>query len=192
MAFIDKYARRLGVTENLGLWDAENNVPFLESGKGKKNTYYVVSVDGTTNLDGFSSWVKDDWAYFDGKSWRKVDNTDPIASPPVTEPIGIVKEFAGIMAPSGWLFCDGSAVSRVTYAGLFAVIGITYGCGDGLTTFNLPNLNNPYSGSCEEDETDRAPPVSLTFNLPDFKGTLVLGKGSLSTFRSYTKHIIKY
>lgn len=44
-------------------------------------------------------------------------------------------------APTGWLICDGSAVSRTTYADLFAVIGTTYGAGDGSTTFGLPNLS---------------------------------------------------
>ncbi|MCW8965596.1 MAG: phage tail protein [Candidatus Pacearchaeota archaeon] len=45
---------------------------------------------------------------------------------------------AGASVPSGYLECDGSAVSRTTYADLFAVIGTTYGVGDGSTTFNLP------------------------------------------------------
>ena len=192
MAFIDKYARRLGVTENLGTWDAQNNVPFLESGKGKRNTYYVVSVDGTTDLDGFNNWVKDDWAYFDGKSWRKVDNTDPIINQPISDPVGVIKEFAGTVPPNGWFFCDGEAVSRVTYSALFAVIGVKYGCGDGSTTFNLPNLNNPYSNHCQTDDSNTEPPVTITFNLPDFKGSLVLGKGSLSTFKSAINSIIKY
>jgi microcystin-dependent protein len=48
--------------------------------------------------------------------------------------------FAGSSAPSGWLLCDGSAVSRTTYAALFAVIGTIYGAGNGSTTFNLPDL----------------------------------------------------
>lgn len=53
---------------------------------------------------------------------------------------GIVMPFAGTTAPQGWLLCDGSAVSRTTYSALFAVIGTTYGAGDGSTTFNIPNL----------------------------------------------------
>lgn len=53
---------------------------------------------------------------------------------------GIVMPFAGSTAPQGWMLCDGSAVSRTTYAALFAVIGTTYGAGDGETTFNIPNL----------------------------------------------------
>lgn len=55
-------------------------------------------------------------------------------------PIGVVQAFAGRTTPQGWLLCDGSAVSRTTYAKLFSVIGTTYGSGNGSTTFNLPNL----------------------------------------------------
>lgn len=55
-------------------------------------------------------------------------------------PIGVVQAFAGNTVPDGWLLCDGSAVSRTDYAGLYAVIGTTYGAGDGTDTFNLPNL----------------------------------------------------
>jgi microcystin-dependent protein len=52
---------------------------------------------------------------------------------------GTVLDFAGAVAPAGWLLCDGSSVSRTTYANLFAVIGITHGSGDGSTTFSLPD-----------------------------------------------------
>src|SRR5690606_19275689 len=51
-------------------------------------------------------------------------------------PPGAVIPFAGTNAPTGWLFCHGQEVSRTTYARLFAVIGTTYGAGDGSTTFN--------------------------------------------------------
>lgn len=53
---------------------------------------------------------------------------------------GVIQMFAGSTAPNGWLICDGSAVSRTEYATLYAVIGTTYGTGDGSTTFNLPDL----------------------------------------------------
>lgn len=55
-------------------------------------------------------------------------------------PSGLMMDFAGETAPAGWLICDGSAVSRTTYAGLFATIGTTWGIGNGTTTFNLPDL----------------------------------------------------
>jgi microcystin-dependent protein len=55
-------------------------------------------------------------------------------------PKGTVVPYAGASAPTGWLLCDGSAVSRTTYANLFDIIGTTYGTGDGSTTFNIPDL----------------------------------------------------
>lgn len=56
------------------------------------------------------------------------------------EPVGSIKMYGGSTAPSRWLICDGSAVSRTTYSALFDVIGTTFGTGDGSTTFNLPDL----------------------------------------------------
>lgn len=53
---------------------------------------------------------------------------------------GTVLPFAGTTAPSGWLLCYGQEVSRTTYANLFAIIGTTYGAGDGSTTFVVPDL----------------------------------------------------
>jgi len=55
-------------------------------------------------------------------------------------PTGAMIPFAGASAPTGWLLCDGSAVSRTTYATLFATLGTAYGVGDGSTTFNLPDM----------------------------------------------------
>ena len=55
-------------------------------------------------------------------------------------PTGSVLAFAGSSAPAGWMLCDGQPISRTTYSALFAVIGTTYGVGDGASTFNLPDL----------------------------------------------------
>lgn len=55
-------------------------------------------------------------------------------------PVGGIIEFGGTIAPGGFMICNGNAVSRTTYAELFAAIGIIWGAGDGSTTFNLPNL----------------------------------------------------
>jgi microcystin-dependent protein len=54
-------------------------------------------------------------------------------------PAGSRAIWSGGAVPAGWLACNGAAVSRTTYANLFAAIGTTYGAGDGSTTFNLPN-----------------------------------------------------
>ena len=55
-------------------------------------------------------------------------------------PVGTILQFAAPAPPSGFLSCDGSAVSRSTYSQLFAVIGVAYGAGDGGTTFNVPDF----------------------------------------------------
>lgn len=55
-------------------------------------------------------------------------------------PIGTITAYGGSTAPSGWLMCDGSEVSRAEYSLLFDVIGTAYGEGDGSTTFNLPSM----------------------------------------------------
>ena len=60
------------------------------------------------------------------------------------ELVGSVTAFAGNTLPEGWLLCNGAAVSKITYAALFDVIGATYGSGDGSTTFNLPNLSDKF------------------------------------------------
>lgn len=61
-----------------------------------------------------------------------------------TVPTGFVIACAMSEIPTGYLLCNGGAVSRTTYATLYAKIGTTYGVGDGSTTFNLPNLTNRF------------------------------------------------
>jgi microcystin-dependent protein len=61
------------------------------------------------------------------------------AQPAVATPPGNIAATARATAPSGWLICDGAAVSRTTYAGLYSAIGTAYGVGNGSTTFNLPD-----------------------------------------------------
>jgi microcystin-dependent protein len=73
-----------------------------------------------------------DTVQFDGTDWQKVK-----ARPSL---VGEVKMWAGSSLPAGYLWCDGSVISRTTYAGLFSVLGTTYGAGDGSTTFALPDL----------------------------------------------------
>lgn len=57
---------------------------------------------------------------------------------------GTITAYGAATAPTGWLLCDGTAVSRSTYADLFAVIGTTYGVGDGSSTFNVPDLQQRF------------------------------------------------
>jgi len=59
-------------------------------------------------------------------------------------PAGALMPYAGTAAPAGYLLCDGTAVSRTTYADLFAVVSTTYGAGNGTTTFNVPDLRQKF------------------------------------------------
>ena len=60
--------------------------------------------------------------------------------PGMLVPIGAILAYSGASAPTGWVLCDGAAISRTTYATLFANIGTNFGAGDGSTTFNVPDL----------------------------------------------------
>lgn len=84
-----------------------------------------ISVGGTTIIDSSGNWV--------GSSSGFTSNTP-----------GNVSAFAMSSAPSGWLKCNGAAISRTTYSALFASIGTTFGGGNGSTTFNLPDLRGEF------------------------------------------------
>ena len=83
-------------------------------------------------------------------------------------PVGVVQAYAGNTLPNGWLLCDGSAVSRTDYANLYAVIGDTYGAGDGSTTFNLPNLVDKFvegSATAGTEKSAGLPNITGSFDL---------------------------
>lgn len=63
-----------------GSWNASTNTPTIVSGVGTKGHYYVVSVAGSTNIDGITDWLPGDWIIFNGTAWEQIDNTDAVAS----------------------------------------------------------------------------------------------------------------
>ena len=67
-----------------------------------------------------------------------------VANMPSPIVAGTVAYLAMVTAPTGWLKANGAAISRTTYADLFAAIGTTYGAGDGSTTFNIPDLRGEF------------------------------------------------
>lgn len=91
-------------------------------------------VEGEVNIDG-DLLLKNF-----GGDWTNAGHVRGAPGTDATAPIASVLMTAASTAPSGYLLCDGTAVSRTTYAALFAIIGTTYGTGDGSTTFNVPNL----------------------------------------------------
>jgi hypothetical protein len=70
----------IGALVYKGTWDASSNTPTLVSSVGNKGDYYVVSVAGSTNLNGITDWQVSDIAVFNGSVWQKIDNTDAVFS----------------------------------------------------------------------------------------------------------------
>ncbi|WP_374520394.1 phage tail protein [Hydrogenophaga sp.] len=133
-----------GLTQvSYGLLSADNSsFPFALLGPA--NTI-ALSDDGTTNAAHYLTFA-------DGTAGQENLKTDTakLAYNPSTgdltgqAQVGDVKYTARNTAPAGWLKANGAAVSRTTYAALFAAIGTTYGSGNGSTTFNLPDLRGEF------------------------------------------------
>lgn len=94
-------------------------------------------------------------------------------------PVGSVVDFAGATAPSGWMLCYGQAISRTTYASLFAVIGTTFGVGDGSTTFNLPDLRGRVTAGKDNMGGTAASRVTVTYS--GITGTTLGSAGGLES-----------
>lgn len=102
-----------------------------------------------------------------------------------TVPAGAVAHFAMSSPPAGWLKANGAAISRVTYAALFAAIGTAYGTGDGSTTFNLPDLRGEFLRSWDDGrgvDTGRAIGTAQAASAVLTSVTLSLGSHSRTAF----------
>jgi len=99
----------LGALSYQGTWNASTNTPTLASGVGVKGYYYVVSVAGSTNLDGVTDWVVGDWAVFNGTVWQKVDNTDAVTS---------------VNGQTGTVVLTAADVNAVPYTGATAAVDL--------------------------------------------------------------------
>lgn len=103
--------------------------------------------------------------------------TGPTGASTSDGPVGSIMAFAGVNAPAGWLLCNGSAVSRTTYADLFTVIGNAWGNGDGVNTFNLPDLRGRFlrgvdAGTGRDPDAANRTATNAGGNTGDNVGTL--------------------
>ena len=125
-----------------GAWNASTNSPALASGTGTQGDYYIVSVAGTTNLDGVTDWQVGDWAVFSGTVWQKLDQTNTVIS--VNGQVGaVVLTAANVGAPAldgtgatgTWAIgISGTAASATNVAG-GAANQIVYNTSAGVTSF---------------------------------------------------------
>jgi len=136
-ALIDGIVQRLTKLEN-GQRFTLPNVPVLTS---------QPTVTGLTTGDPTEPRAGDAWLNTTSNAPRYVDavgTTRTLADTSIASPAGAITAFGGTTAPTGWFICNGGAISRTTYAALFAVLSTAYGAGDGSTTFNLPNLEGRF------------------------------------------------
>lgn len=101
---------------------------------GNQASNQLLAAGGGTGLS--SSGTSGNVLTSDGSGW--------VSSAPNYVPTGGMVMWGTASAPSGYLLCNGSAVSRSTYSALFAIIGTSYGSGDGSTTFNLPDFRDRF------------------------------------------------
>jgi len=107
-------------------------------------------------------------------------STDAVRLSQITNqlvPVGAVSDFAGSTAPTLWLLCGGSAVSRTTYSALFAVIGTNFGVGDGVSTFNLPDCRGRSTYGVDNMGGTAANRITVAGG--NFDGTVLGGTGGL-------------
>ena len=130
----------LGDLNYQGTWNASTNSPTLTSSTGTKGYYYVVSVAGTTNLDGITDWQVGDWAVFNGTVWQKIDNTDAVTS---------VNGFTGTVVLTTTDIAEGTNqyyTDARARAALSAGTGISYNSTTGVITNSSPSLGGDVVG----------------------------------------------
>lgn len=111
--------------------------------------------------------------YYDGSEWFTIAPEEDETVKP-----GTVVAYAGATAPEGWMLCDGSAISRTAYAGLFNAIGTNYGTGNGSTTFNLPDLRGRLILGDEHMGGTPTNRLSLTLGIYDPRLGILAGKAA--------------
>jgi len=105
-------------------------------------------------------------------------------------PSGALMPFAGASAPTGFLLCDGSAISRSTYSTLFSAISTTYGAGDGSSTFNLPDLRGRVIAG--QDDMGGSSADRLTDQTGGLNGDTLGGTGGSETHTLTTAQLASH
>jgi hypothetical protein len=130
----------IGALNYQGTWNASTNTPTLTSSVGTKGYYYVVSVAGSTNLNGTTDWLVGDWAVYNGTIWQKVDNTDSVTS--VNTLTGaVVLTTTNIAEGTNLYYTDARARASVS-----AGTGISYNSTTGVITNASPSLGGDVVG----------------------------------------------
>ena len=165
-----------------GTWNASTNTPTLASGVGTKGYYYIVSVAGSTNLDGITDWNVGDWAIYDGTAWQQVDNTDAVVS--VNGFTGAVSlTTSNISEGTNLYYTDARARGSVS-----AGTGISYNSTTGVITNSAPDQTVALTASTGISTSGTYPNFTITNTAPDQTVSLTSGTGisATGTYPSFT------
>ena len=165
-----------------GTWNASTNTPTLASGVGTKGYYYIVSVAGSTNLDGITDWNVGDWAIYDGTAWQQVDNTDAVVS--VNGFTGAVSlTTSNISEGTNLYYTDARARGSVS-----AGTGISYNSTTGVITNSAPDQTVSLTASTGISTSGTYPNFTITNTAPDQTVSLTSGTGisATGTYPSFT------
>jgi hypothetical protein len=157
----------LGALSYQGTWNASTNTPTLTSSVGTKGYYYVVSVAGSTNLNGITDWVVGDWAVFNGTAWQKVDNTDAVTS---------VNGFTGAVSLTTTNIAEGTNLYYTDARARGAVsagTGISYVSGTGVITNSLPDQTVVLNAGTGISTSGTYPNFTITNTSPSLGGDVV-------------------
>jgi hypothetical protein len=174
---------QMGDLNYQGTWNASTNTPTLTSSAGTKGFYYVVSVAGSTNLNGITDWKVGDWAVFNGSVWEKIDNTDAVTS--VNGLTGtVVLTTTDIAEGTNEYFTTAKARASVS-----AGTGISYDSGTGVITNSAPDQTVALTDGTAIDVTGTYPNFTINNTAPDQVVALTAGTG-ISTSGTYPNFTI--
>ncbi|MEY2647024.1 MAG: hypothetical protein RL158_1000 [Bacteroidota bacterium] len=172
----------IGGSQYQGTWNASTNTPTLASGVGTKGYYYIVSVAGSTNLDGITDWNLGDWAIYDGTAWQQVDNTDAVVS---------VNGFTGAVSLTTSNIAEGTNEYFTTARARQSVsagTGISYDNSTGVITNSAPDQTVSLTASTGISTSGTYPNFTITNTAPDQTVSLTSGTGisATGTYPSFT------
>jgi hypothetical protein len=164
-----------------GTWNATTNTPTITSSVGTKGDYYIVSVSGTTTINGISDWNVGDWAIYDGTAWQQVDNTDAVVS---------VNGYTGAVSLTTTDITEGTNQYFTTTrarAANSAGTGISYS--GGVITNTAPDQTVSLTSGTGISATGTYPNFTITNTAPD-QTVALTGAGTTSISGTYPNFTI--
>jgi len=181
---ISSITNALGALNYKGTWNASTNTPTLVSSVGAKGDYYVVSVAGSTNLNGETLWGVGDWAVFNGSVWQRVEGGDTINATTVTASTSVSTPVIQALSSAGGTIKNNGGTNQMQWGS---------GGGNNLSLEVATNIN-PANAAVNISPTGTGtvtinPATASTMNNVAIGGTTALA-GSFTTVTATTGNVV--